>query len=404
MLEELQAKRKKDLGKVEYIPFESLPEDRTSRRADARAKSIGLVKTVWRELAKKPNEGRVFPEELFDPKIGIFPPHKKFRVFKKGDTKTVRRFQSMERDLKRYLAQLIVEGKDPMDYLIRVEMEGIMPEDVVAALDIQGARTTDQMYRIIPVYDEIRSQLMFNELIRQGDLSELVKFYTDTPKIFSDGGLAYVRVPSFDPKDSSVYEFYIKGLCFKPVNLKRHSKTLLESLVRNMFSFAPGECCPRFKHFQHYRRHKQLASAFKPSEGYSLTKPGEREYQVPVIDRKGDDMLIDQHALLGMRLVRYLARGQGLELVSSPALKADRATIGFAKALSRVWQRYRLFKTHPKTGEVTEHYRDVPLSDLEKNFYLMKFIGWRNVEENPLGSLIFRKENAIKRNDSSGAK
>src|SRR3989344_4846991 len=120
------------------------------------------------------------------------------------------------------------------------------------AFDIQGDSVNEQLYRIIPFDDIIRSQLAFMQLSKQGDISGRVTFLSDTDKIYDQGGLATVRVPSFSD-DKKEYTFNLEGLCLRKTK-DQLTDALAEALLKNAFRFYPHECCPRVKHFVHFGR------------------------------------------------------------------------------------------------------------------------------------------------------
>ena len=217
----------------------------------------------------------------------------------------------------------------------------------------------------------VRSQEALAELKRSRDnLGQRITFYTDTSKIYDQGGLVKVTVPSFEGKGE--YSFYMEGICFKRAS---HPYTDERSrlLLRNAFSFEPDKCCERVRHFKHYGRFVedvQLPKKFRIA-GISTSD------QPSAYDRKGKDMLIDHHVLLGIRLVREVCYRKGLILVASPAIHADKATVGFTETLSRVYQKFKV--------ETDEHQREndefkiAPLSKTMKNYMIALLIGYRNV-------------------------
>src|SRR3989344_3775667 len=172
MLEKFKPAPKNSLSQIDYVSLHSV-----SSKLDEMC--IQLVEKILK-LTEKKESGLILPSELYDDKRGIFPTYDQNRQFKKEATVRVRRYQSLQDKHKAGLADLIRKGLDPLEFLIRHALSKVKPEDRVVALDIQGAFVNEEIYRIVPFYDLVRSIEAFKELkSRKSGLRGIVKFMID---------------------------------------------------------------------------------------------------------------------------------------------------------------------------------------------------------------------------------
>ncbi|MBI3036339.1 hypothetical protein HYY73_01080 [Candidatus Woesearchaeota archaeon] len=239
---------------------------------------------AWQRFSEARLEAGPNKVVLITPENNIFPNYPRMQLSKNHHLVTTPRYDSID------------EAVVLMPHAMEERLRGLKMGDIRVGLDFRGITSSNRTFRVMYLSDFFIAQLMDRTLPQRlwGDFIGEVTFYCDTDDIWTMGGLAIVKnVPSLT-KPGETYIVTLHHIPLVPrrnFDRRRNSVVVTPEAIGMSYDFRAEDTCPK-EVLWTAKYHRRTIQIFNRAE------------------RKGDEVLVDRHAVFAYLRMLRTARWQ----------------------------------------------------------------------------------------------